>query len=44
MRLADEAEGAAWPSHGVLLTDADRLLVEFGHAHEQGATQPLCEE
>ncbi|WP_326809021.1 aromatic acid exporter family protein [Streptomyces sp. NBC_01775] len=43
-RLADEAEGAAWPSHGVLLTDADRLLVEFGHAHEQGATQPLCEE
>ncbi|RCG19749.1 hypothetical protein DTL70_23830 [Streptomyces diacarni] len=39
-RLRERAEGEAWPSHGVLLTDADRLLVEFRHAHRQGAAQP----
>ncbi|WP_369199777.1 aromatic acid exporter family protein [Streptomyces sp. PU-14G] len=39
-RLCERAEGEAWPSHGVLLTDADRLLVEFRHAHRQGAAQP----
>lgn len=39
-KLCERAEGEAWPSHGVLLTDADRLLVEFRHAHEQGAVHP----
>lgn len=51
-RVLDEAHGrhddlahavdgaAAWASHGVLLTDADRLLEEFAHAHASGAAQP----
>ncbi|WP_461016983.1 FUSC family protein [Streptomyces daliensis] len=39
--LTAAAEGtAAWASHGVLLTDADRLIEEFAHAHSQGAVQP----
>lgn len=38
--IASLGDSAAWPSHGVLLTDADRLLAEFDHAHESGAQQP----
>ncbi|MDJ1134886.1 FUSC family protein [Streptomyces iconiensis] len=35
--LTASVEGrAAWPSHGVLLTDADRLLEEFAHAGDLG--------
>lgn len=39
--LTASVEGtAAWPSHGVLLTDADRLLEEFAHAGDEGARTP----
>ncbi|WP_030893584.1 FUSC family protein [Streptomyces sp. NRRL F-5053] len=38
--LAEQAAGEAWVSHGVLLTDVERLLTEFHHAHEHGAPHP----
>ena len=37
-RACDGAD--AWPTYGVLLTDAERLLTEFGQAHSQGALHP----
>lgn len=39
--LSRACDGAdAWPTYGVLLTDAERLLTEFGQAHSQGALHP----
>lgn len=43
-QLARDAPTAeAWPTYGVLLTDADRLLDEFSHAHQHGGLHPPAE-
>ncbi|WP_367123416.1 aromatic acid exporter family protein [Streptomyces phytohabitans] len=38
--VASVGDTPAWRSHGVLLTDMERLTEEFEYAHARGATQP----